>query len=450
MTVADLMTFLATFRQSDSQAFVTWIATNEGKVYPMLSPYGFHGSWVKPEAYLADFDRAYDTWLRASGPRLQDLATIRLPELSPEEIRRREAEDNQQVMGELPDGTPYNTTRRNLRLMRQQMYYRRAMQTLRNIESGLGGTIGYAVGGDKGSDLGATLGDLAGAFGGTLENRQAFRDVGASLGPSRPAVAEVRPASPPPAEPRTGENAPLLVGPPAPIRPSARPPVRGATAVPASRRTQAAGPAARGPDDIAAVHDEATQGTGRGTRSPAGPDELNAAAGDRVVEHDEAQALSPRYAGDRFDAATSEEELVLLAQEVLPAYSYDPATRGRIVLRGGRQVGARSAGSTVPDLYLRGRRARAGDARLPPVSLEAKNYLVGEKGSYEEFIQATVRQAQQRAAALPKTAQQYLLIDLRGQDVSRDFAAGLRRDLAARSNGLLRYDRIYLLPRALE
>lgn len=146
----------------------------------------------------------------------------------------------------------------------------------------------------------------------------------------------------------------------------------------------------------------------------------------------------------------SADSAVRPAQEVLPGYTYDPATRGRIILRGGRQVTARSAGSTVPDVYLRGRRARQGDPRLPPISLEAKNYLVGEQGVYETFVQAAVKQAQQRAAALPKTAQQYLLIDLRGQDVTRGYADALRRDLAARSNGLLRYDRIYFLPRSLE
>ncbi len=179
-------------------------------------------------------------------------------------------------------------------------------------------------------------------------------------------------------------------------------------------------------------------------------DELNAAAEHRAVDADEVQALSPRYAGDRFDAATSEEELAQLAQEILPGYSYDPAKRGRIILQGGRQVERRSKGSTVPDLYLRGRRVRIGDPRLPPISLEAKNYFVGEEGAYETFIQATVKQARQRAAALPKTAQQHLLIDLRGQDVSRGYADALRRDLEARSNGLLRYDRIHLLPRSLE
>ena len=43
-----------------------------------------------------------------------------------------------------------------------------------------------------------------------------------------------------------------------------------------------------------------------------------------------------------------------------------------------------------------------------------------------------------------------LLIDLRGQDVTREFADGLRRDLARRSEGWLKPERIHFLPRSLD
>lgn len=199
------------------------------------------------------------------------------------------------------------------------------------------------------------------------------------------------------------------------------------------------------PSDVAAAIDEATHGTGQGARSPADPDELNAAHNDAAIEPEEVSTLSPRYAGDRFDAAMTEEDLSLVAQELFPRYDYDPATRGKINLKGGVPVRAAAKGSTRPDLYMRGRRAQAGDPRLPPVSLEAKNYFVGDEANYEEFVAATVKQARQRAAALPKSAQQHLVIDLRGQDVTPDFADGLRRDLVGRSEGLFRYERIYFL-----
>lgn len=197
--------------------------------------------------------------------------------------------------------------------------------------------------------------------------------------------------------------------------------------------------------DVASVIDEVTHGTGQGTRSPADPDELNAAHNDPAIDPEEVSTLSPRYAGDRFDAAMTEEDLSLLAQELFSRYKYDPATQGKINLKGGVPVRASSKGSTRPDLYMRGRRVQAGDPRMPPISLEAKNYFVGDEANYEEFVAATVKQARQRAAALPKSAQQHLIIDLRGQDVTPGFADGLRRDMVGRSDGLFRYERIYFL-----
>jgi hypothetical protein len=141
----------------------------------------------------------------------------------------------------------------------------------------------------------------------------------------------------------------------------------------------------------------------------------------------------------------TEEDLALVAQELFPQYRYDPGTKGRVILKGGKPTGRRSKGSTVPDLYLRGRRARAGDPRLAPISLEAKNYYLGDAALYDEFLSATVKQARQRAAALPKSAQQHLVIDLRGQSPPAGFIERLRADLVERSGGLLRADRIHFL-----
>jgi len=198
-------------------------------------------------------------------------------------------------------------------------------------------------------------------------------------------------------------------------------------------------------EDIASVQDEATQGTGRGGRSPSDPEELNAPPDSPSVNEEDVEQMSPRYAGDRFDAAMTEEDLALVAQELFPQYAYDPATRGRLIFKGGKPTGRRSSGSTVPDLYLRGRRARAGNPRLAPISLEAKNYFLGDEALYEDFLDATVKQARQRAAALPKSAQQHVVIDLRGQNPSVGFIDRLRADLVKRSGGVLRADRIHFL-----
>jgi hypothetical protein len=97
----------------------------------------------------------------------------------------------------------------------------------------------------------------------------------------------------------------------------------------------------------------------------------------------------------------------------------------------------------VPDLYLRRRGRR-------PVSLEAKNVYVGDPDQWNNFVAATVEQARQRATALPRTAQQHIVLDLRGQDVTREAAEALRQDLARRSGGVLRPDRIHFFPPSLD
>ena len=182
------------------------------------------------------------------------------------------------------------------------------------------------------------------------------------------------------------------------------------------------------------------------------PDDRELLSGSRQAEDEvpahseEIDHLTARFGNDRFDDSVSEEELVELAHELFPNYPHDPAVRGKVVLHQGRvRPGlGRPKDSTVPDLYLPGARRR------PPISLDAKNYFVGEEGAYDQFIIDTVVQARKRVAGLPRSAQQHVLIDLRGQDVTREFADALRRDLAARSGGILRPDRIYFLPRSLD
>jgi hypothetical protein len=226
---------------------------------------------------------------------------------------------------------------------------------------------------------------------------------------------------------------------------TARPPSPASTAQQPARTTPSQPARGSTAEDIAAVHDEATQGTGRGGRSPSDPEELNAPPDRLGVNEEDVEQMSPRHEGDRFDAAMTEEDLALVAQELFPQYAYDPATKGRLILKAGKPTGRRSSGSTVPDLYLRGRRARAGNPRLAPISLEAKNYFLGDEALYEDFLAATVKQARQRATALPKSAQQHLVIDLRGQNPPVGFIERLRADLVERSGGLLGADRIHFL-----
>lgn len=163
----------------------------------------------------------------------------------------------------------------------------------------------------------------------------------------------------------------------------------------------------------------------------------------RTALNPAAAGLGERHGGDRFHWSMSEEDLTLFAQEHFPEYGYDPAKRGRRVFRSGKEVRGRPAKSTVPDLYLEA------EGR-PPISLESKNVLVTDPVQREEFVVSTVIQAQRRAAALPPGALQHMVIDLRGQDVTRELAASLRRELATRSGGILGADRIHFIPPSLD
>jgi hypothetical protein len=277
-----------------------------------------------------------------------------------------------------------------------------------------------------------------------------------------PEITARTPEIAPPAPPPSPEIAP----PPPP-----RPPVRGATAegvgeefrveyhpvpaeVPVQRGSLSGQPVASSTDEFVEAADR-PHGAGDEFDDPDAvpdPEGRELLSGSRQAEEEvpanpeEVDQLTAGFGNDRFHASVSEEELVELAHELFPQYAHDPRLQGRVVLHEGRvRPGqGRPRGSTVPDLYLRGARRR------PPISLEAKNYFVGEEQKYEEFIVDTVRQARQRAGALPRTAQQHLLIDLRGQEITREFAAGLARDLEARSGGILRIARIHFLPRSLQ
>jgi len=218
--------------------------------------------------------------------------------------------------------------------------------------------------------------------------------------------------------------------------PDRPPPVveRGRTRPGTGQGTATPEPAARPPERRRGLDlDEPTRETLSGGRQ----------GGLEDVPHDpdELANLPERYGSDRFTPAVSEEDLVLFAQEHFPEYSYTPANRGNEVFRGGQLLPgrARPRGSTVPDLYLRAPRRR-------PISLDAKNVYVGDRRQWEEAIEKILAQARQRAAALPRGAEQHIVLDLRGQEVTREAAEALRQELADASGRLLRPERIHFFP----
>jgi hypothetical protein len=104
----------------------------------------------------------------------------------------------------------------------------------------------------------------------------------------------------------------------------------------------------------------------------------------------------------------------------------------------GRTPAARTAW-TKPDAYHPGTAV----PYHPPVSLEAKNWRIGQ--SADDFVYSTARQALDRAEHLPLDAQQWVIIDLRGQRVAAEELERIRGELERLSGGNLRRSRIIVL-----
>lgn len=71
LTPDNLIWELEVFRRKSPQEFVKLLTKYDGSLYPILSPYGFRGSWTKDQAYLDDFDAAIVEWEKSQTIRLQ-------------------------------------------------------------------------------------------------------------------------------------------------------------------------------------------------------------------------------------------------------------------------------------------------------------------------------------------------------------------------------------------
>ena len=212
---------LGRLRQTDRSAFLEIVTKNDGPMYALLGKYGYHGCWEKPDDYVADFDQAHLKWF------MKEVATVPLPlirsvmpTIDPEEFKRWQASEDQLIMGQLADGTPFTGKRRDYRAAQRWVAFERWQRTGDNIRGGIFGAIGYGLGGDEGSDVGAVADGLAMAAGGVAQGRSQMRDVGRSLEPRRDTVAEVRPSRPasvgPSSTPSSGASAPTTPAEPPP------------------------------------------------------------------------------------------------------------------------------------------------------------------------------------------------------------------------------------------
>jgi hypothetical protein len=57
-----VMQALVKLRTTNAQGFASFLIKNEGQLFPVLSRYGYRGSWEKPADMLRDFDKAERVW----------------------------------------------------------------------------------------------------------------------------------------------------------------------------------------------------------------------------------------------------------------------------------------------------------------------------------------------------------------------------------------------------
>ncbi|GAN64152.1 hypothetical protein AA0313_1946 [Acetobacter indonesiensis NRIC 0313] len=73
-------------------------------------------------------------------------------------------------------------------------------------------------------------------------------------------------------------------------------------------------------------------------------------------------------------------------------------------------------------------------------SYEVKNYNIAKNSS--GLISNVIKQIIQRASQLPKDTQQNVVIDVRGQNVSRETAMTIVKKIIEKSNGILSQENI--------
>lgn len=193
------------------------------------------------------------------------------------------------------------------------------------------------------------------------------------------------------------------------------------------------------------------------------PEDLEMLSGQRDMAGDYRQSAEELEPGltetdtpGRYDYREVEGDLMGFAAEEFPdlpmgewmpentRFAEGQVSRGRFPRRNPNFPNRRAF--TVPDRF------HPGTATHPPVSLEAKNYLLNgrEVGESEEMIDRftmnVVSQARDRAAHVPPGTEQWIVIDVRGQEVSAATRQTVIERLTDLSGGTLHPDRIRFIP----
>ena len=149
---------------------------------------------------------------------------------------------------------------------------------------------------------------------------------------------------------------------------------------------------------------------------------------------------------DRFDWKMTEEDLREFGIQAFPdlppeGWEYQPPyqngqrVRGRLPSRNPAQPNRPAF--TQPDWFHPGEPGESG------ISLEGKNWKLGT--DVDEFVFKTSTQAAARQGHLPPNSEQYVVIDIRGQDVPEVLQRQIIDRLVAGSGGALRADHIHFL-----
>ena len=100
-----------------------------------------------------------------------------------------------------------------------------------------------------------------------------------------------------------------------------------------------------------------------------------------------------------------------------------PGYREQISFKNGEEVKRGTTGSSRPDLYIKGH------------GVEVKNYNVSEASNRSNLVNIVSEQVNKRVNDLPADTKQSVMIDVRGQDVSKEVLRDIKNAIDQKTGG---------------
>ncbi|MEK4628243.1 pre-toxin TG domain-containing protein [Solibacillus sp. FSL R7-0682] len=101
-----------------------------------------------------------------------------------------------------------------------------------------------------------------------------------------------------------------------------------------------------------------------------------------------------------------------------------PGYRDQVSYKDGKEVSHGTKNSSRPDFYINGH------------SIEVKNYNLTTSSGRSNLIRNVSKQVNKRMSDLPENTKQTVIIDVRGQNVSRDVLRDVKQKINERTNGV--------------